>query len=214
MAEIALEAQERALTGKGAARKLRAEGFIPAIVYGHKSDNKHLAISEKPLTRLVHSGQSNALIELSVDGEKEKRPVIIKEIQADPITTHLLHVDFLQVALDEPVNTVVPVVLVGEEQRAHDGGIVEHILRELEISCLPTIIPESIKVDVSDLKLYDTLNVENLKVPAGIEVTNSPDEVVLSIVAPVIETEEETEEAEDVETTAAEENGAEAETEA
>lgn len=196
MADIALEAQGRALTGKGAAHKLRAEGFVPANLYGVNVESRNLAVPARSLGRLLKSGHSNSLINLSVEGEKSPRPVIIKEVQSDPVSNEIWHVDFLQVALDQAVSTTVPVLLVGEEKRESDGGIVNHLLREIEISCLPTNIPEHVEVDVSGLKLHQTLTVSDVTFPAGVEPLTDADEAVVSISAPTVAPAEETEEAE------------------
>src|SRR5690606_29103755 len=118
MADFALTAQVRALSGKGAARKLRAQGLVPAVLYGNTEKELNLAVPERALNRLLGA----SLIDLQVEGESQPRPVIIKEIQKDPVSNQLLHVDFMQVRLDQPITTVVPLTLVNEDRRESDGG--------------------------------------------------------------------------------------------
>jgi len=194
MADFALTAQVRALSGKGAARKLRAQGLVPAVLYGNTEKELNLAVPERALNRLLGASQ--------VEGESQPRPVIIKEIQKDPVSNQLLHVDFMQVRLDQPITTVVPLTLVNEDRRESDGGIVEQILREIEVTCLPTQIPEFIAVDVSGLKINDTLRVADVVAPPGVEVTTDPEEVVVTVAAPAEPVAEET--AEEAETADAE----------
>ncbi|NLY56874.1 MAG: 50S ribosomal protein L25 [Firmicutes bacterium] len=198
MADFALTAQVRALSGKGAARKLRAQGLVPAVLYGNTEKELNLAVPERALNRLLGA----SLIDLQVEGESQPRPVIIKEIQKDPVSNQLLHVDFMQVRLDQPITTVVPLTLVNEDRRESDGGIVEQILREIEVTCLPTQIPEFIAVDVSGLKINDTLRVADVVAPPGVEVTTDPEEVVVTVAAPAEPVAEET--AEEAETADAE----------
>ncbi|MBO8127348.1 MAG: 50S ribosomal protein L25 [Firmicutes bacterium] len=181
MAINALQVQERALTGKGPARHLRTQGLIPGVMYG-AGTNRHLAVPERALSKVLASQAT--LINLTIEGEDKELPVIIKEVQRDPVTQALLHVDFFQVDLNKPVSTTVPLVLVGEENRENDGGIIEHVLRELEISCLPTAIPDHIEVDVSGLKVHDTLHVKDIALPEGIKAETDPDELVVSVVSP------------------------------
>ncbi len=195
MADFALTAQVRALSGKGAARKLRAQGLVPAVLYGDTKQDINLVVPEKAMNRLL----SASLIDVMIEGESKARPVIIKEVQKDPVSNQLLHVDLMQVSLDQPIATLVPLTLINEDQRENDGGILEHILREVEVTCLPTQIPEFIEVDVAGLKMLDSLRVADLVTPEGVEVTTSPDEVVVTVSAPAKQVEEE-ETAEDGET--------------
>ncbi|MDI3280958.1 MAG: 50S ribosomal protein L25, partial [Bacillota bacterium] len=151
-----------------------------------RGENRLLKVEARALNRLVHEGAVGHLVDLSYTrGEKKQtRPVLIKEIQRDPVRGHLLHVDFHAVAMDEPVTTMVPVVLTGEGRRVSDGGIIQHGIRELEISCLPVHIPEHIEVDVSGLKLGESLKVGDLKVSKEIQILTPPEDVVVSVVAP------------------------------
>lgn len=114
----------------------------------------------------------------------EKRTVLIKEVQRDPVKGTLQHIDFYEVAMDRPVDTTVGVLLTGEGERESDGGIVNLVVRELAISCLPSQIPEHITVDISAMAIGDTLLIKDLQIPDGITVNQNPDEVVVTIAAP------------------------------
>lgn len=148
------------------------------------------------------------MFDVTISGEK--KVVLVKDLQRHPVRGDIQHVDFYEVSMDRPVDTTVPVVLEGEDARESDGGIVGLVVRELNISCLPTDIPESIAVDVSQLVIGDTLTVADLKVDQGITVNHDPDEVIVTVTAPAKadEAEAEATEGEDAEAEA------EAETEA
>lgn len=191
MSSLALEAEVRSEKGKGSNRRLRAQGVIPAVLYG-RDENILLKVEARALNRLVHEGALGHLVDLTYTQgrKKQTRPVLIKEIQRDPVRGSLLHVDFHAVAMDEPVTTLVPVVLVGEGRRVSDGGIIQHGIRELEISCLPAHIPEHIEVDVSGLRLGESFKVSDLRLGKEIEILTPPEDVVVSVVAPAKAAEE------------------------
>jgi len=179
MSSYQLNAEARSAFGSNAVKKLRRAKLVPAQVYGQGKPNLNLVLAEKEAEKAIQSREP--LYEINVGGDK--RTVLIKEIQRDPIKGNLQHIDFFEVALDRPVDTMVGIVLAGEEARAADGGVVNLVVRELEISCLPTRIPEAITVDVSKLAIGDTLLVRDLQIPAGIMVKADPDEVVVTVTA-------------------------------
>lgn len=199
MARGALVAQPRAETGKGTARQLRREGKIPGTIYGKNRDAINVALEVAPLQRLIQTHGIGRPIDLHVGDEKHV--ALVRDVQREPVQGLIQHVDFYVVALDDEVRTVVPLVLVGEDQRPNDGGIVTQILREVEISCLPTAIPEYVEADVSGVAVGDTLTVADLKFPEGVTPVTAEDEIVLTVMAPRATAEEEAAEEADAEAT-------------
>lgn len=196
MSEVTLSVEVRESSGKGAGRRLRREGKVPGIIYGKKVDSVPVQVSASALQRLLQSGGSGGLIRVSYGDTSQV--VLVKDVQADPVLGTPVHVDFHAVALDQDVQVDVPLVVVGDEQRTSDGGILAQNLRELPISCLPTDIPESITVDVSGLAAGDSLTVGDIELPEGVKLNIEEDETVLSIVLPRAEaTEEEADDAEE-----------------
>jgi large subunit ribosomal protein L25 len=161
-----LQAEKREGRGKNEARRLRASGRIPAVLYGaEKNTAQAIAVDPKVLSRLLHSDSGvNTLIGLQGIGDAETR-VMVKEYQLDPITHKLLHADFYQVAMDRKLTVTVPIVLKGEARGVkQQGGIVDFVHREIEIETLPGDIPENITVDVSELLLNQGVRVRDLAV--------------------------------------------------
>jgi large subunit ribosomal protein L25 len=163
-----LQATKRDTRGKNEARRLRASGRIPAVVYGvEKGQAVPIAVDPKMLLRILHSESGvNTLIGLEVDGgDTRDTRVLVKEYQIDPIDHKLLHADFYQIAMDKPLTVTVPLVLKGEAPGVkQQGGIVDFVNREIEIECLPADIPESIVVDISELMLNQGVRVRDLHV--------------------------------------------------
>lgn len=180
MSSFKLNAESRTTFGSNAVKKMRRDKIIPAQIYGQGKPNLHIAITVGDAERAIQSKEP--LYEITVGSEK--RTVLVKEVQRDPIKGSLQHIDFYEVAMDRPVDTRVALVLTGEGERESDGGIVNLVMRELAISCLPNQIPESIVVDVSKLALGDTLLVKDLEIPEGITVNHDPEEVVVTVNAP------------------------------
>ena len=161
--EVTLQAEKRDTRGKNEARRLRANGRIPAVMYGvEKGKAVEISVDPKALLRILHSESGvNTLIGLSVDGGDTR--VLVKEYQLDPIGHKLLHADFYQVAMDKALTVTVPIVLRGEARGVkQQGGIVDFVHREIEIQCLPGDIPENIAVDVSELMLNQGIRVRDI----------------------------------------------------
>lgn len=196
MGEYSLEVELRDPKGKGGARKLRASGRIPGVLYGHGKASTCVSLDPHVLTRLLKTSDAgmNTLIDVTIAGEKAggERVVLVKEFQRDPVRGEPLHVDLYQVDLTSTVEVEIPIHLVGRPRGVElDGGILDHSLRELEIACLPRAIPESIEVDVTDLGIGDTLHVSDLSLPEGVELLSEPGLSVASVVAPRVAEEEE-----------------------
>lgn len=185
---LTLKADERQGTTKSEIKQLRAKGKIPGVVYGKKTGNLVIAIDQKELLALLRKNP-HAIIEMELPNGGGKQPVMMNELQRDKVNRELLHVDFHQISMDEPVKTVVALDFVGEAEGAKEGGIVQVQLHELEIRCLPQHIPDTIPVDISGLGLGDNLLVNQIAVPEEIEVKSDPNELIVTVLAPQKETE-------------------------
>ncbi len=196
MQRIKLEVSLREANGKGAARKLRASGVVPAVFYGHGLESVPLQIGALLLERAVHGG-ANALIDLEGPKQVQKKPVLIKDLQRDPATRKLLHCDLFAVDLKEKLTVDVPIHYVGRPRGVvEQGGVLETLMRELQVICMPLAIPESIEVDVSGLAIGEAIHVRDVSVPEEAEATADVDAPVVHVVAPRVEEVEEEEEEE------------------
>ncbi|MCL1908845.1 MAG: 50S ribosomal protein L25 [Holophagaceae bacterium] len=165
--------------GKSACRKLRREGLIPATVYGLGEETVSLKISPKIIAKVLASETGiNSLIYLQREGTDIKRHVIIKDLQRNPVTGRLAHVDFMRVDPNRKVCVRVPFRLVGTPIGTKEGGRLEFVHREIEIECLPKDIPAHIDIDVTHLKISDSVRVEEVKLPASLQVMDSPNNVI------------------------------------
>lgn len=189
-----LVAEKRDGTGKGVARKLRAAGRVPAVLYGGGIDTVSLSVDARDLYHLMHtSAGANVLVDLVVDGKKQL--ALPREIQRDHIKGVFVHVDFLAVRADEKLTVSVPVRIVGESPGVKAGGVVEHHLWELQVECLPTQVPEAIEADVSQLEIGMSLRVADLAAPRDAAILTAPDESVVAVQQPQARVELEEEEA-------------------
>ncbi|HKC59312.1 MAG TPA: 50S ribosomal protein L25 [Myxococcales bacterium] len=164
-----LQAQMRDKSGKGPARRLRAKGLVPAICYG-PFDKKPLMVAVDPeaLAQAIATPHKfNTVIKLEVAGS-EPRTVLFKDFEKDPVDGHVLHVDFLEVRLDQDVVVNVPVVLIGKPVGVTEGGILQQVSRTLPVICKPAQIPEKIEVDVSNLKIAESIHISDIKAPDGV----------------------------------------------
>jgi large subunit ribosomal protein L25 len=178
-----LRAEERTQHTKGELRRLRDQGKVPGNVYGgDRSGSTLIAVDEKELMALLRR-HPNTVLDLELPGAGAK-PVMVAGVQRDPLTRHVLHVDLREIDLTTPVRTHAPLEPVGEAPGEKEGGIVQMLLHELEIECLPADIPEEIPVDISGLGLGDSLTVRDLKVPPGVAVRTDPSLVVVTVLVP------------------------------
>jgi len=182
-----LSVEERVPEGSRAVRRLRRQGFVPGVVYGGE-DNTPFKVGARELRHALHEG--SAVLDLTFNGNA--RPVILKDEQRHAFRDETLHVDFLEVNLDEKISTTVQVELEGgdESPGAKEGGVIEHVTRELNIEALPTDIPERIVVDVSGLEAAATMNLSEISPPACGTVLDDPEETVLATVTVPTEIEE------------------------
>ena len=194
MAVISLKSERREGLGKGGARKARAAGKIPAVIYGHGEDPVPVAIETRAFQMALHHHEGgNAIVNLSVDGAEQT--ALIRDVQYDPIDHAILHLDFQRISLTEEVEVEVTIHLTGIAVGVKDGGgILEHIVREVDVRCLPTAIPPSIDVDVSALNIGDSIHARDLSAP-GITILTDPDTTIATVVPPTVMEEKPAEEA-------------------
>lgn len=213
MEQIDLKAQVRKSTGKGRARALRREGRIPAVLYGPKTDAIMLSIDFKEFEQIVKKANiGSVLLNLQIqNGKASTHPAMIKELQTNPVSGAFLHVDFYEIDMQRKIKVSVPVVTKGKSEGVEEGGLLQIVRREIELFCLPTAIPESIEVDISDLTIGDSIHVHEIALPGDVELPEETDFTVITVLAPKVEEEpveeEELEEGEEAE----EEEGAEGE---
>jgi large subunit ribosomal protein L25 len=189
VSETALVVEPRAGTGKGVARRLRAAGRIPAILYGRGRAPLAVALDPRALERALRAGGANTLLDLRVDGRPDLADTValVKELQRDPLRGTLVHADLYQVDLTRAVEVDVPIHLVGKAHGIDFGGILEHTLREVRLECLPRAIPESIEVDVSNLEIGDVIHVRDLPLPPDVTLMTDGDLGVAHVALPAAE---------------------------
>lgn len=186
MATASLAAAPRTDTGKGAARKLRANKQIPAVIYGHHREPRSLTIDGKELERLLsHVAAGTTVVELSLDGATAR--TLIREIQRHPFKKMFLHVDFQELVAGEKITVAVPLVIVGTAPGIREGGVLNQVMNQIEIEVDPASIPNHIDVDVSALALNDSVHVRDLKVPEGSTVLEDEDATVCVLSPPRVE---------------------------
>jgi large subunit ribosomal protein L25 len=176
-----LRAVRRTRSGKGVARKIRAQGLIPAVFYGG-GENISLSLQPKELLKILSAGE-NTIFQLEIEGETaEDRKALVRALQRDPLKETLLHADLYRISMDVEVTVSVPLVLEGMSREVSDvGGVINQLLDEIEIQCLPSLIPHELTVDIAHLGLGEVLHVRDIPVPQGIQVLAAPEEVVASV---------------------------------
>ncbi|MFH1406585.1 MAG: 50S ribosomal protein L25 [Candidatus Omnitrophota bacterium] len=198
MEQVKLEAQLREMHGKGDVKKIRVEGLCPCVLYKGGKDSVSLAVAYKKLTdALKTSAGENVIVSLNikgdaVSGKQEKkspaeRTAIIKEIQRDPIKGNILHVDFHEISLTEVIQVMVSITTKGESPGIKEGGILQYMLREVEVECLPTKIPKDIEIDISQMNIGDTKLVKDLHLSEGVKILNDAEIIVIGIEPPMKE---------------------------
>jgi large subunit ribosomal protein L25 len=192
--DATLEAVKREGRGKNEANRLRAGGKIPAVFYGPGKGGKApegvaVAVDPKAVLRILHSDTgANTLINLKLDGLEAR--VMVREYQLDPVTHHLLHADFYQLAMDKAIVVTVPIVVKGEAKGVkQQSGMLDFVTREIEVECLPTDIPENITIDVSELMLHEAIRVRDVPVDPKWKAISEGDTMLVHIVMPKAEEE-------------------------
>lgn len=187
--ELLLSAVVREGIGKEKVSKLRQDGQIPGVLYGEGAENQNITLNAHELNQLFSKNGTGKLITLNLQKGKSaaKENVLVKEFQRHPVKGNIIHIDFLRVNMEHSVNVHVPVHMFNEEKRAKDGAILELLLHEVEISCLPGNIPDRLNVDVSKLTLGTVIHVKDLVLPEGTKCLNAPEEPVIMASAPTVE---------------------------
>ncbi len=189
MKTVPLKASQRSAVGKQEVKKIRAQKRIPAVVYGHGIKATSIDMSVDDFLRAIHTkAGENVVIQLAVSGSKSfEKTVVIKEIQLDPVTDSIKHVDFNAISLTEKIKVKVPLHVKGEAPGLKEGGILDVVHHEIEVECLPTQIPERLDADISTLKIGDAIHIKEIVFPSGVQPQLGPDEVVVAIHAPKAE---------------------------
>ena len=171
MGDQSLAVEVRTDTGKGVARKLRAVGRIPAVLYGHGNASVSLSIQAKDLDTLLKTSHAglNTLIDLEGDGAVAGKVVLIKELQRHSVAGTLSHADFFEIDATAKIHVSVPIKLEGTPEGVKLGGVLEHMMREIDLLCLPNAIPDSLEIDVSGMNQNESLHVSDLTLPEGVE---------------------------------------------
>jgi len=199
---IDLKTNIRTVKGNGAARTMRREGRIPAVLYGRRTDPMLLSVSTHDLeTVLKKSAGGQALLNLMIqNGETTKKTAMIKELQTHPVSRNFLHVDFYEIDMKRKIRVKVPVIAVGKSKGVEDGGTLQLVRRDLEVLCLPLEIPEAFEVDISELGIGDSVHVNEIRLDDNIEIPEAEEVnfTVLTVVSPKAEEEVEAEVEEEV----------------
>lgn len=183
MAELTLEVSRREEAGKGPARRARQAGKVPAVVYGGHRETVPIMVDRKAVTDLIQKSEHGrrSIFLLKMAGSDQQRHAMIKDIQIDPISRKMTHIDFIRILMDEVVRTTVPVHVIGTAIGVKEGGLLDFQVRDLHVECLPNAIPDKIDVDISALGMHQYLRISDLTPPQGVKVLDDPDRVVVGV---------------------------------
>jgi large subunit ribosomal protein L25 len=184
MKTIKLKAEARKESGKGFARRLREEGFVPAIFYGYKVESQMIKVSASDLIKLIEKERSEtSFIKLSIkEGDKKTEKIsVIKDLQIDTIKRKPVHVDFYEIKMDREVTLDIPIILIGEPVGVEEGGELQQVKRDLKVSGLPAAIPESVELDISALKIGDSIKVGDVELAEGIKCLDTEDGAIATV---------------------------------
>src|SRR5438270_8962770 len=189
--QVKLKAEPRSATGRSAARRLKARGIVPAVVYGGKEKSQPLQVSARDINAMLsHASGENILVELEIAGQKASRTALVQEVQHSPVGGDVLHIDFHAVSMDEKIEADVPLEPTGTANGVKNfGGLLEQSLRALTVSCLPRDLPDKITVDVSNLNIGDSIHVRDIRLPNEVVAKVQPELTVFSVLAPTVEEE-------------------------
>ncbi|HUU56518.1 MAG TPA: 50S ribosomal protein L25 [bacterium] len=180
--DMKVKPREGELKGRG--RAVRRQGFVPAIIYGAGQPNVAVAVDEKEFRTALRAGGAQAIIDVKVEGQSEATLAIIKEIQYDALGDEIQHVDFYRITEGEPIQVTVPVTATGRSEGEKEGGIVEHLTREVRVECLPRDIPENVPFDISALTLGESMHLSDLTPPPGVTFLDSLETALVVVKAP------------------------------
>jgi large subunit ribosomal protein L25 len=184
-----LTVEHRDGRGKGAAKRLRRAGRVPAILYGAVAEPLALSVAPKDVQRVLHAhAGGGVLVNVRLPGEPEPRTAVVRDLQFHPVRENLLHVDLQAVRMDEEITVEVPLHVVGEAAGVKEqSGILQLLLRTVEVACLPSLIPERLDADVSALRIHDVLTVADLRLPEGVRVTTAASQAIVTVAPPAAE---------------------------
>lgn len=187
--QVKLNVSRRTATGRAAVRKLKAQGAVPAVIYGGKSQPESLQVDRRAISNLLsHASGENILVELEIEGESNNRVALVQEVQHSPLGGEVLHIDFHAVSMDEMIEAEVPLEPTGTALGVKTyGGLLEQNLRSLEIECLPRDLPDVISVDISNLNIGDSIHVREIPLPEGVTTRVNPELTVFSVLEPTVE---------------------------
>ena len=200
MADNTLAVELREGAGKGVARKIRALGRVPAVIYGHGKATVSLVLDPSALESMLRGSSAgmNTLIQLEGDASVSGKTVLVKDLQRDPVRGQVIHADLFEIDITERISVSVAVHITGTAEGVTMGGLIDHVLREIDLDCLPNAIPDEIVVDVTHLMVGDAIHVSDLEIPEGVHVRTHVDLPVVSVVTPAVEEEPEVEEGEEL----------------
>jgi large subunit ribosomal protein L25 len=191
METVEIVVARRTGTGKGEARRMRSAGQVPGVLYGPKRTVAHVSIDSEELERRLARLEGSPLLRLKhrdgSDAELHERMVLLREMQRHPVSGRVLHADFYEVDLTERLVVSVPLHFTGKAAGVVAGGILQPILREVEVECLPTEIPEFLEIDVSGLNIHDAVHVSELKLPEGVTAVGEPTQTIVTVLPPTVE---------------------------
>jgi large subunit ribosomal protein L25 len=183
MAEVSLDVVRREVSGKEVSKKIRKEGRVPAVVYGGHREPVAITVDRRSVAELIQKSEhgKRSIFLLKITGTDQQRHAMIKEIQIDPISRKMIHIDFVRVMMDELIKVNVPVHLSGTARGVKEGGVLDWQIRELHVECLPNAIPDKIEVNVDDVGVHQYVHVSDLKAPEGVKILEDPERVVVGV---------------------------------
>jgi large subunit ribosomal protein L25 len=182
---LKLEVKERESRGSADARRLRANGVVPGVLYGGGKRPHPFTVEERELRKVLTGEHGlHAILDILFEGQKTPHHAVLKEYQLDPVRTRLLHIDLHEVRLDQPIQAQVAVALVGESEGVKEGGVLTLVLRDINVQALPMEVPDGLELDISGMAIGDSLRVSDLRIPEGVTVLDDPEAVVTTVTPP------------------------------
>jgi large subunit ribosomal protein L25 len=182
---LKLEVKERESRGSADARRLRANGVVPGVLYGGGKRPHPFTVEERELCKVLTGKHGlHAILDILFEGQKTPHHAVLKEYQLDPVRTRLLHIDLHEVRLDQPIQAQVAVALVGESEGVKEGGVLTLVLRDVNVQALPMEVPDGLELDISGMAIGDSLRVSDLRIPEGVTVLDDPEAVVTTVTPP------------------------------
>ena len=182
---VKLKVQSRDSRGSAESRRLRADGLVPGVLYGNGGNAQPFCIEERELRKALTGDHGlHAILDVVLEGQQKAHHAVLKEYQLDPTRARLLHIDLQEVRLDQAIHTQVVVELIGESEGVKEGGVLSQIQREVNVEALPMEVPDRLELDVSGMKIGDTLRLSDLRVPEGVKLLDDPETVLATVTPP------------------------------